>query len=120
MLFRSTKAATLPGGDFPVTGFSAQVADLRRGYSFLSESAAARLVRLYGTRARNLLGSAKTPESLGAKFGPVVTEAEVSYLMAHEWAMTAEDVLWRRTKAGLVTSKPDAEALDKFMASARN
>jgi glycerol-3-phosphate dehydrogenase len=114
-----TKASTLPGGDFPVTGFNTQVADLCRDYAFLSESAAARLVRLYGTRARNLLGSAKTSESLGAKFGPVVTEAEVSYLMAHEWAMTAEDVLWRRTKAGLVTGKSDAVALEKFMASAR-
>jgi glycerol-3-phosphate dehydrogenase len=115
-----TKTATLPGGDFPVAGFSTQVADLRRDYAFLSESAAARLVRLYGTRARNLLGSAKNAESLGVQFGPVVTETEVRYLMAHEWAMTAEDVLWRRTKAGLVTSKSDAEALEKFMFSARN
>jgi glycerol-3-phosphate dehydrogenase len=39
--------------------------------------------------------------------------------MAHEWAVTAEDVLWRRTKAGLVTGKSDAGALEKFMASAR-
>jgi glycerol-3-phosphate dehydrogenase len=48
-----------------------------------------------------------------------MTEAEVRYLMAHEWAVTAEDVLWRRTKAGLVTGKAEAEALEKFMSSAR-
>ncbi len=115
-----TKTATLPGGDFPVSGFGAQVAKLRRDFAFLSDSAATRLVRLYGTRARVLLGAATSSEALGEKFGPVVTEAEVRYLMAHEWAVTAEDVLWRRTKAGLVTGKADAEALEKFMASARH
>jgi glycerol-3-phosphate dehydrogenase len=114
-----TKASTLPGGDFPVTGFAAQAESLRRDFSFLSSGAASRLVRLYGTRARILLGASKSSEALGEKFGPVITEAEVRYLMAHEWALTAEDVLWRRTKAGLVTGKSDAEALDKFMASAR-
>jgi glycerol-3-phosphate dehydrogenase len=114
-----TKASTLPGGDFPVTGFASQIAALRQDFGFLSEGAAKRLVRLYGTRARTVLGAAKSSEALGEKFGPVITEAEVRYLMAHEWAMTAEDVLWRRTKAGLVTGKADAEALDKFMASAR-
>jgi glycerol-3-phosphate dehydrogenase len=114
-----TKTATLPGGDFAVTGFAAQAAGLRRDYAFLSEGAAKRLVRLYGTRARILLGAATSSEALGEKFGTVITEAEVRYLMANEWAMTAEDVLWRRTKAGLVTGKSDADALEKFMASAR-
>jgi glycerol-3-phosphate dehydrogenase len=114
-----TKTATLPGGDFPVTGFATQASELRRDFSFLSENAAKRLVRLYGTRARTLLGAAKSSDALGLKFGSVITEAEARYLMAHEWAMTADDVLWRRTKAGLVTSKADAEALEEFMASAR-
>ena len=102
-----------------MSGFAAQVTGLRRDFTFLSDSAATRLVRLYGTRARMLLGTAKSLEALGEKFGPVITEAEIRYLMAHEWAMTSEDVLWRRTKAGLVTGKADAEALEKFMASAR-
>ena len=115
-----TMSAALPGGDFPVTGFAAQATALRRDYPFLSDAAAKRLVRLYGTRARVLLGSASSLESLGAKFGPAITEAEARYLVAHEWAITAEDVLWRRTKAGLVTPKADAEALEKFMTSARN
>jgi glycerol-3-phosphate dehydrogenase len=114
-----TKTARLPGGDFPVTGFADEATSLCRDFTFLSSGAAARLVRLYGTRARKLLGAAKSSEALGEKFGPVITEAEVRYLMAHEWAVTAEDVLWRRTKAGLVTGKSDAEALDKFMAAAR-
>ena len=58
-------------------------------------------MRLYGTRARALLGLRSRVADLGRHFGADLYEGEVRYLMEHEWARTAEDVLWRRTKLGL-------------------
>lgn len=113
-----TAAAPLPGGDFPATGFEAEVAALRKAYPFLDARHGARYVRLYGTRARALLGAARALADLGRHFGADLYEAEVRYLMANEWAMTAEDVLWRRTKRGLRLTREQAGALDAFMREA--
>lgn len=111
-----TAGAKLPGGDFEPTEFDAQVSGLIADYAFLSPAYAWRLVRLYGTKARTLLGSAKSIEDLGLNFGSDLTEAEVSYLMQHEWATTSEDVLWRRTKRGLVIKdKAKIAELEAFM-----
>jgi glycerol-3-phosphate dehydrogenase len=77
-----------------------------------------RLAATYGTRARNILAGARTQADLGISFGATLTQAEVRYLMAQEWAQTADDVLWRRTKLGLALSNGEAEALDRFMAAA--
>ncbi|MBS3647086.1 glycerol-3-phosphate dehydrogenase [Pseudaminobacter sp. 19-2017] len=108
----------LPGGDFPVTGFEEQVAQLRASYPFLEPSHSRRLARLYGTRARALLGAARCEADLGAHFGADLHEAELRYLMRHEWAMTAYDVLWRRTKLGLRFSEDETERLQDYMAAA--
>ena len=110
-----TASATLPGGDFPVDGFGAQVSALRRDHPFLDQRAAERLCRLYGTKARKVLGSARSKADLGRDFGGDLSEAEVRYLMENEWAVTAEDVLWRRTKRGLVTTAEEAASLDRYM-----
>jgi glycerol-3-phosphate dehydrogenase len=110
-----TANATLPGGDFPATGFDAQVAKLKSDYAFLDLHLARRLTRLYGTRAKTLLGLAKSEADLGRKFGLDLYEAEVRYLIDHEWAVTADDVLWRRTKRGLTLSSEQASALDEYM-----
>ena len=115
-----TAGATLPGGDFPVTGFDAQVAKLKAAYPFLDLAHARRLTRLYGTRAKTLLGLCASMADLGRNFGSDLYEVEIRYLMAHEWAMTAEDVLWRRTKRGLRLSKEQAVMLDEFMSTARD
>ncbi|MFI0843273.1 glycerol-3-phosphate dehydrogenase [Mesorhizobium sp. IMUNJ 23232] len=113
-----TAGATLPGGDFPVNGFDAEAAKLKASYAFLDLPHARRLTRLYGTRARTLLGLARSQADLGRNFGADLFEAEVRYLMQHEWAVTAEDVLWRRTKRGLRLSKDQAAALDQYMSAA--
>ncbi|TPM37105.1 glycerol-3-phosphate dehydrogenase [Mesorhizobium sp. B2-3-4] len=110
-----TSNAPLPGGDFPATGFDAQVAKLKGVYPFLDQRLARRLTRLYGTRAQVLLGLAKSIGDLGRNFGGDLHEAEVRYLAEHEWAVTAEDVLWRRTKRGLHLSREQVAALDEFM-----
>ena len=77
---------------------------------------AQRLVRTYGTEAETILGAAKSPADLGQAFGATLTEAEVRWLMAHEFAHTAQDVVWRRTKLGLRLTADEISALDRFMA----
>jgi len=111
--------APLPGGDFPVEGTEALIAELRARYRFVGADHMARLVRAYGTRTRVLLGCATRAVDLGRRFGADLTEAEVRYLMAEEWAQTTEDVLWRRTKLGLRLAPAEVRDLDDFMAAAR-
>ena len=116
-----TASAKLPGGDFPTHGVPALTAALRREYSYLSERQARRYVRHYGSETRRILGQSRRREDLGSEFGGELTEAEVGYLMAHEYALTAEDVVWRRTKAGLRMTAQQIAALDSWMSSrARN
>ena len=110
-----TQEAPLPGGDFAPEEFEARVAGLRRRYPFLSPGHAWRLMRNYGTRAELMLGDAGAAGDLGRQFGADLTEAEVRYLMRHEWARTAEDVLWRRSKLGLHMGAAEAAALAAFM-----
>jgi glycerol-3-phosphate dehydrogenase len=110
-----TATAPLPGGDFPANGFEAEVRKLKEKYEFLSQSHARRLVRLYGTKASSILGLAKSTADLGRRFGADLFEAEVRYLVRSEWAVTAEDILWRRTKRGLHLNSEQAAVLDKYM-----
>ncbi len=51
----------------------------------------------------------------GADLGGGLTEAEVDYLMGHEWALNAEDILWRRSKLGLHLSDEDKVRLDDWI-----
>lgn len=110
-----TAGATLPGGDFPATGYDSMVAGLRRAHPWLDETFARRMVRLYGSEAKDIIGSAGSPEDLGRHFGDTLYEAEVRHLIEKEWAATAEDILWRRTKRGLRLSKAEAKALDDWL-----
>ena len=110
-----TSDAPLPGGDFAATAFQAEVSGLKAAYPFLDAATARRLVRLYGTRAAALLGPARSQVDLGRNFGADLFEAEVRYLAENEWAMTAEDILWRRTKRGLHFSPEQVAALDEYM-----
>jgi glycerol-3-phosphate dehydrogenase len=111
-----TAAAALPGGDFPWDGAPDLAAALRRDHPFLPEPLARRLVRQYGTRARAVLGEARTMVDLGRDFGARLTEREVEWQMREEWARAPEDVLWRRTKLGLRLDAAGRAALAGFMA----
>ena len=110
-----TADAPLPGGDFAPDGFGREVSALKAAYPFLEPAHAARLVRLYGTRARAILGSAGSTADLGRCFGADLYEAEIRYLVAQEWATIAEDVLWRRTKRGLRLTRDAAAMLEEYM-----
>ncbi|TCL71828.1 glycerol-3-phosphate dehydrogenase [Rhizobium sp. BK251] len=112
-----TAGSSLPGGDFPVQGYDAEVAKLKGRYPFLADAHARRLVRRYGTRAQALLGDAKAVADLGRHFGSDLYESEVLWLIRQEWAMRVEDVLWRRTKKGLHLSKDEVRGLEEYMAA---
>jgi glycerol-3-phosphate dehydrogenase len=112
---RWTATAPLPGGDFRWTAVEGRVLQTREAWPFLEEAEAWRLVRAYGTRVDRVLGDARRREDIAPFFGPL-SAAEVRYLMKHEWARTADDVLWRRSKLGLTTSATEKAALAQFMA----
>jgi glycerol-3-phosphate dehydrogenase len=107
-----TRHTALPGGGGTTTAEA-----LLRDYPFLAPSHAGRLAASYGTLAKSILVDARTAGDLGLSFGATLTEAEVRYLIAQEFARTADDVLWRRTKLGLVLSDVEAATLDRFVAS---
>jgi glycerol-3-phosphate dehydrogenase len=113
-----TRHAPLPGGDFAVDGLAPLAAALATEYAFLTSAHAGRLAAAYGTKAREILGSARAAADLGIWFGATLTQAEVRYLMTQEWARTADDVLWRRTKLGLALTGGEVAALARFMAGA--
>jgi glycerol-3-phosphate dehydrogenase len=113
-----TGNAPLPGGDFGRDEAPVKMRDLAARYPFLSARDAQRLIRLYGTRAASFLGAATSVSDLGEQFGHGLSAAEVDYLFAQEWAQTADDILWRRTKLGLRMTQDQMAALDVFMASA--
>jgi len=110
-----TAGVPLPGGDFAVSDVDRLASQLRSAHPFLSEAWALRLVRAYGTDASNMLEGATQVEALGTAFGATLTAREVDWLMDKEWARTAEDVVWRRSKLGLRLSKEQVSALDAYM-----
>jgi glycerol-3-phosphate dehydrogenase len=111
-----TAHSPLPGGDFAYDGFEAIVEHTLQRWPFLSDDHARRLTHAYGTRVENVLGNATQLQDLGQCFGADLTTAEVRYLMQKEWAQTADDVLWRRSKLGLRFSQVQRSALADFMA----
>ncbi len=112
-----TATAHLPGGDFPPDGYADQVASLLARAPFLPGALARRLVRAYGTRAAEVVGAAASLDGMGQRLGADLTRAEVDYLMRNEWARTAEDVAWRRSKLGLRMTPAEIAALDRVMAA---
>ncbi len=114
-----TGRAALPGGDFPMTGYGGLVADLLRDFDFLPEALARRLARAYGTDARSIVGDARSLDALGTIFGADLSEAEVNWLIEKEWAQTAEDILWRRSKLGLDFKPEEVDALTAWLEQRR-
>ncbi len=112
-----TKAAALPGGDFPWDAVGVVCSELRGRYGFLSGRAAGRLVAAYGTAAPAVLGDARNTADLGLLFGDDLSEREVEWLVRNEWARTAHDVLWRRSKLGLRLDAAEAAALSNYLSA---
>jgi len=113
---RWTRGAHLPGGNFPPTAFDAEVRKLAAKKSNLDPAFIRRLVRAYGTLASDVLGEVQQTVELGEHFGTTLYAREVDYLMDREWARTADDVLWRRSKQGLRFNASQTAELARYMA----
>jgi glycerol-3-phosphate dehydrogenase len=112
---RWTAKTALPGGEFDPSEQAEFIAGLNARYPFLSAADAVRIARAYGTRAEWWLEDAQDWNDLGRNFGAGLTEAEIAYLQEAEWARSAEDVLWRRSKLGLHLSEAEREAVSSFL-----
>lgn len=108
-----TADARLPGGDFETQ--PALQNELTRRYPWLPNQVITRYVRTYGTLAYRLLKDIDCLSKMGTDFGAGLYEAEVLYLIDHEWALTVEDILWRRTKRGLYTTETDVDRLTIYV-----
>jgi glycerol-3-phosphate dehydrogenase len=112
-----TAHSHLPGGEFPPDGLEALADMTHRSRPFLSQREVRRLVRAYGTRVERVVGSARAREDLGPMISADLSAVEVQYLIDREWAQTADDILWRRSKLGLRFSPEQTKRLEEFMAS---
>jgi glycerol-3-phosphate dehydrogenase len=97
----STKTTPLPGGDFEGLKFNAWFDQFARNNGGFARAYLLRLARRYGTRSSLILDGVHSERDLGADFGAGLSAREIAYLKSEEWAETAQDVLWRRTKTGL-------------------
>jgi glycerol-3-phosphate dehydrogenase len=109
--FKFTASSTLPGGNIDAD-FNAGLAGLAR---WMPEPLVLRLAQAYGTRLARLLDGANSMKALGRHFGASLHEREVRYLVDTEFARTAEDILWRRTKLGLEMTRQEQKALATWM-----
>ena len=96
-----TGGAVLPGGDFPQGDFEAYARGFAQEHRWLPERLARRYAHAYGRRAERIVAQARSLDDLGRAFTTDLHEAELRYLRQAEWARSAHDVLWRRSKLGL-------------------
>jgi glycerol-3-phosphate dehydrogenase len=110
-----TAKAALPGGDIPNADFADFVASLQREFPWAPDGVTSHYARLYGSRVEKIINGADNLKGLGQHFGGTFYEAEATYLLTHEWAQTADDILDRRTKHGLHLSKQQRESLARYL-----
>jgi glycerol-3-phosphate dehydrogenase len=96
-----TLNAPLPGGDFGGAGLAQAYARLADRYPGLPAELLRGVFRRHGALAAEVLGDARSSSDLGEDFGAGLSERELRYFVEREWARSADDVLWRRSKAGL-------------------
>ncbi|MDV7271423.1 glycerol-3-phosphate dehydrogenase [Thioclava sp. A2] len=112
-----THGAPLPGGEIENADYEAFRETIKARYPWMPRELRKHYGRLYGARIEQIVGDALGLDGLGRHFGGTLYEAEVRYLVAHEWAETAEDILWRRTKHRLHLSEPEQAAFAEWFAA---
>lgn len=110
-----TGKVALPGGDLGGMDLPAYAADFARRHPFLAPDQALRLARAYGSLADTILGDARATADLGHDYGAGLSARELDWLVRREWATRAEDVLWRRSKLGLVMNEAQRAALSDVL-----
>lgn len=109
-----TAAAPLPGGDIPGADFEGFCGRLRGERPGFPEPLLRRLARAYGTRVAAVIGGARSPAEMGRDYGAGLHERELAHMRDNEWARTAADALWRRSKLGLRLGPDRAEAVEEW------
>jgi glycerol-3-phosphate dehydrogenase len=110
-----TAGQPLPGGDMPRADFDAFLGDLTTRYRGLPSSLLYRYARAYGTRVERILAGASSTADLGEEVLPGLHPREIEYLRREEWAMTAEDILYRRSKLALHVPADGAARLEQWL-----
>jgi glycerol-3-phosphate dehydrogenase len=111
-----TRLAVLPGGDLPGTSLAVFLRAMARRFPWLPVAVRERYARAYGTRIAKLIGAARTLAMMGEEVLPGLYEREIDYLCGYEWAHSARDILWRRTKLGLHLPQDSEARLDAWLA----
>lgn len=111
-----TKGAILPGGHFSGDRDD-YAAQLRRKFSFLTESLARHLARTYGSNSEALLNGITSIDGLGEHFGHELYEAELRWLVTREWVRKADDALWRRTKLGMWLTEDEQARVAQWLSA---
>ena len=112
-----TESAGLPGGDILNADFDAFFTQMQARYPALDTGLLLRLCHAYGTRVTLILGDGETQPDLGRHFGEGLYEAEARYLVGHEYATRADDIMWRRTKLGVHLSDDQKAAFTDWFDS---
>ena len=112
-----TETAGLPGGDIPNADFETFYAGMQKRYPSLDLELLHRLCRAYGTRVTLVLGDGTPAPELGQHFGQGLYEIEARYLINHEWATSADDIMWRRSKLGVHLSDNEKAAFTDWFNS---
>jgi D-erythritol 1-phosphate dehydrogenase len=110
-----TSTAKLPGGDIANADFNIFLAELHRDLPWLPQDVAHHYARLYGSRTDKIISGANSIAGLGKNFGSTLYECEIKYLRDHEWATTAEDILFRRTKHGVHLSQEQQGSVRRYL-----
>lgn len=114
-----TEKAPLPGGDMERADYEAFRNRMKQDYPWMPRDLLRHYGRLYGTRIDLIAAGATSLDGLGRHFGGTLYEAEVAYLVKHEWAQTAEDILWRRTKHRLHLTQDEQAAFVRWFENQR-
>jgi len=114
---RWTGTKHLPGGDIGSIGFDEFLTSLETKYPWMDKPNLTRMARAYGSKIAAVIGDASSQKDMGETFGGGLTQREAKYLIANEWAKTAEDILWRRTKCGLHMSKKQRTKFKDWIAA---
>lgn len=111
----STHKIPLPGAVLGKINFKEYQQYAIKKYDWLERNVLEHYLNNYGTRTEILLINCNKMQDLGIRFADLFYQAEVDYLLAHEWARNSDDVLWRRTKLGLSIDKAEEKALTDYL-----
>lgn len=115
-----TKTTPLPGCAFFGETREEIKTSLSERFPWLSKELVNRYASSYGHLCEGFISNFKSLEELGNDFGYGLTEQEVNYLIEHEWARTADDILFRRTKVGYHFNDKQIETLERYVESRLN